>query len=155
IAPGEIVMLTGLGLGPAQLVENHVGSTGLLNSDVGGTQVLFNDIPAPIVYASATQTAAIVPYSISGTATQVPVARHGQKSNGFSVSVVAAAPGLFTLDSSGVGQAAAVNQDGSINTPSTPARVGEVISLFATGEGQTTPPGVDGRPATTPYPQPN
>jgi uncharacterized protein (TIGR03437 family) len=59
------------------------------------------------------------------------------------------------LDSTGKGQAAAVNQDGSINTASTPAKVGDVVSLYATGEGQTTPSGVDGKPAAVPLPQPS
>jgi uncharacterized protein (TIGR03437 family) len=59
------------------------------------------------------------------------------------------------LDGTGKGQAAAVNQDNSLNTGGTPAKVGDVIVLFATGEGQTAPGGVDGKPATVPLPHPN
>jgi uncharacterized protein (TIGR03437 family) len=69
--------------------------------------------------------------------------------------VAVAAPGLFTLDSTGGGQAAAVNQDGTINTSATPALIGTIISLFATGEGQTSPLGIDGKPATAPFPAPS
>jgi uncharacterized protein (TIGR03437 family) len=62
--------------------------------------------------------------------------------------------GVFTLDSTGKGPAAALNQDGSINTASSAAKVGDIISLFATGEGQTVPAGVDGKLALSPLPTP-
>jgi uncharacterized protein (TIGR03437 family) len=54
------------------------------------------------------------------------------------------------------GQAAAVNvADGSINDAVHPVKIGRYIALFATGEGQTTPAGVDGKLATgTVLPQP-
>jgi uncharacterized protein (TIGR03437 family) len=42
---------------------------------VGGTSVSVNGIAAPVLYASATQVAAIVPYAISGTTAQVTVTR--------------------------------------------------------------------------------
>jgi uncharacterized protein (TIGR03437 family) len=51
---------------------------------------------------------------------------------------------MFSLDSTGQGQAAVLNQDNSINGPSNPATRGSVIQIFATGEGQTSPPGVTG-----------
>jgi uncharacterized protein (TIGR03437 family) len=53
-------------------------------------------------------------------------------------------PGLFTLDGSGRGPVAALNQDGSINSVSNPAEQGSVIVLYGTGEGLTTPLAVDG-----------
>ena len=44
----------------------------------------------------------------------------------------------------------------SLHNPATnPAKIGDVISLYTTGEGQTTPTGVDGKPAAVPLPQPN
>jgi uncharacterized protein (TIGR03437 family) len=58
------------------------------------------------------------------------------------------------LDSTGKGQAAAVNQDGSINSASHPAPIGSYVSLFATGEGQTSPSGVDGKPGQVPLSHP-
>jgi trimeric autotransporter adhesin len=75
-------------------------------------------------------------------------------SGAISLPVTDSAPALFTSDGSGWGQAAAVNQDNSINAPSNPAHVGDFISLYATGAGQTYPAGVDGKQATTPYPRP-
>ena len=78
----------------------------------------------------------------------------GQKSNALTVQVAPAAPGIFTLDSSGTGQAAVLNQDNSLNSAANPAPRGSIISLFATGTGQTDPPGMDGKPAAPPLPAP-
>jgi uncharacterized protein (TIGR03437 family) len=64
-------------------------------------------------------------------------------------------PGIFTSNQSGTGQAAALNQDGTPNSEANPAARGSTVSLFATGEGQTTPAGADGRIAGTVLPQPN
>jgi uncharacterized protein (TIGR03437 family) len=160
ISPGEIVVLNGSGIGPTQLTRSQVGSDGLMPTQVGGTTVQFDDLLAPIVYASATQIAAVVPYQIGGTSAQVAVTHEGQHPDSIIVSVASsapgvtsAAPGLFTLDSSGSGQAAAINQDGSVNTVSTPARPGGIISLYMTGEGNTSP-AVDGKIASSPLPHP-
>jgi uncharacterized protein (TIGR03437 family) len=155
IAPGEIIVLYGLGLGPAQLVQSHVGSSGLYDCQLAGTTVQVNGACAPIIYTSASQVAAIVPYATSGSTALVTTTFQGQTTATVSVSVAPSAPGLFTLDSTGKGPGACVNQDGSINTASTPAKIGDVISCYATGEGQTTPSGVDGKPAAIPLPQPN
>ena len=78
----------------------------------------------------------------------------GQKSNALTVEVAQATPGIFTLDSSGKGQAAVLNQDNSLNSAANPALRGSIISLFATGIGQTNPPGIDGKPAAPPFPVP-
>jgi uncharacterized protein (TIGR03437 family) len=64
------------------------------------------------------------------------------------------APGIFTTDASGAGQAAAINEDGSLNSPIHPAQRGSIVTVFCTGEGQTTPPGVDGKIADQILPKP-
>ena len=155
IAPGEIVVLYGSGIGPTQLVVASVGSDGLFDTQLAGTSVTINGALAPMIYASATQTSAIVPYGIAGVTAQVTVARQGQVTAPLSAPIASSAAGIFSLDSTGKGQAAAINQDGTINGASAPARVGDIVSLFATGEGQTTPLGVDGKLAIVPLPRPN
>jgi uncharacterized protein (TIGR03437 family) len=155
IAPGEIVVLYGSGIGPAQLVAAAVGSDGLYDAQVAGTSVTINGAPAPMIYASATQTSAIVPYGIAGATAQVTVTYQGQTTAPLSAPIASSTPGIFSLDATGKGHAAAINQDGTLNGAAIPARVGDIISLFATGEGQTTPLGVDGKPATVPLPSPN
>jgi uncharacterized protein (TIGR03437 family) len=63
-------------------------------------------------------------------------------------------PGIFTADSSGHGQGSILNQDGSANSANNPATVGSYVSVYATGEGQTNPAGVDGKPGGSPAPVP-
>jgi uncharacterized protein (TIGR03437 family) len=155
ISPGEIVVVYGSTIGPAQLVTAAPGG-GSYGAQLGGASVSFNGIAAPMIYAGASQTAAIVPYGISGSAAQVTVTYQGLTSAAFSVPMASSAPGVFTYDSTGQGPAAAINQDGvTVNTAATPTKIGDIISLYATGEGQTTPAGVDGKPASAPYPYPN
>jgi uncharacterized protein (TIGR03437 family) len=40
-----------------------------------------------------------------------------------------------------------LNQDGSVNSFKKPAKAGSIVSIYATGEGQTRPSGVDGKVA--------
>jgi uncharacterized protein (TIGR03437 family) len=156
ISPGEIVVLYGSGIGPAQLVKAAPGSDGSYGMQLANASMSFNGIPAPMIYAWASQTAAIVPYGITGAFAQVTVTYQDRTSQAFPVSMASSAPGIYTYDSSGKGPAAAINQDGvTVNTAATPTKIGDIISLYATGEGQTTPAGVDGKAASVPYPYPN
>ena len=150
IAPGEIVTFKGSGFGPEQLVSARAGSDGFYPTQLSGTSVQFNGVAAPLLYTSATQVAAVAPYGVTGPAVQVTVTYQGQTSVPATIQVFAAAPGLFTADGTGAGQAAAINQDGTINSASNPAPIGSVISLYATGGGQTSPAGVDGQLSTSP-----
>ena len=144
IAPGEIVVLFGAGLGPASLAV-AAPQNGVFPTTVGGTQVIIGGKAAPLVYSSATAVAAIVPYSVYGsTSTQVSVIYQGKTSSVSTLPVAPAAPGIFTADASGSGQAAARNLDGKLNSAANPAPAGSIIMLYATGEGQTSPGGVDG-----------
>ena len=153
IAPGEVIVLYGAGQGPGALEACAYGAAGLIDRELYGTEVLFNGQPAPVLYASAGQVAAMVPYRISGAAAQVSLVYGGAVSPPVSVPVAAAAPGLFTMDGSGRGQAAAVNQDGTVNGAAHPAKAGTFIALYATGGGQTTPAGVDGAITGSVFPQ--
>jgi uncharacterized protein (TIGR03437 family) len=106
------------------------------------------------LYTSATQIGVVAPYSIAGSNVQVFVQYQGQTSAPVTLPVAPVAPALFTQDSSGKGQAAASNQDGTLNGASHPAKVGSYISLWLTGAGHTNPAGVDGMPGAAPLPKP-
>jgi len=153
IAPGEIVVIYGNAIGPALLAQNQA-SGGVLGTQVAGVSVLFNGVAGPMIYASGAQVSAVVPYGVSGSTVQVVVQYQGAASAPVSVPVALAAPALFTINSTGQGQAAALNQDTSLNSAANPATPGSVIVLYATGEGQTTPAGVDGKIAPSPAPKP-
>jgi uncharacterized protein (TIGR03437 family) len=107
-------------------------------------------IPAPLIYVSGTQISAVVPYELAQfTTASVLVKYLGQSSNGISTNVATTMPGLFTLNASGTGPGAILNQNGSTNSPSAPASRGDTIVVYLTGEGQTSPAGVTGK-VTTP-----
>lgn len=152
IAPGEIVVIYGSKLGPANVAVNQPNASGVYSTSVGGTTVYINGAAAPLLYASATQVSAIVPFSLSGSTAQIFVGYNGQASTPVSVPVAAAAPALFTLDFSGKGQVAAVNQGTTpaINGAAHPANAGTFVQLYATGGGGTSPASQDGAIAPGP-----
>ena len=150
VAPGEIVTIIGQGIGPAPLVSATVPASGTMSSNVGGTSVTFNGTPASVLYASASQTAVIVPYEVAGSASASVVLKAGtQTTAAFTIPVAASAPGLFTETQNGLGEVVALHQDGTVNSSTNAASVGNVIILFATGEGITTPAGQDGLISTS------
>jgi uncharacterized protein (TIGR03437 family) len=112
---------------------------------LGGTQVFFDGYPAPILYSSATQVSVIVPYEVAGSlTTSMLIQYQGLSSNRLTLPVLASLPGIFTMGSLGSGQGAIVNQDNTINSRQNGADPGSIVSIFATGGGQTNPPNVDG-----------
>jgi uncharacterized protein (TIGR03437 family) len=144
IAPGEVVVLYGTGLGPARLTTYQLQS-GQVPTSVGGTSVYFNGTAGPVLYASSGQVGAIVPFGLSGTTAQVYVSYEGLDSAPLSVPVAAAVPTLFTANNSGTGQAAAINYaSATYNNGANPASSGQWVLLYGTGFGQTDPGGVDG-----------
>ncbi|HEV3333480.1 MAG TPA: hypothetical protein VG096_20995 [Bryobacteraceae bacterium] len=148
IAPGEIVVLYGSGMGPATLQTYQLNSSGLVPTSLAGTSVFFDGIPAPIIYTSSTQVGAVVPFELTEPNIQVFVQYQNQTSPALPIATTLAAPALFTTGESGHGQAVAFNQNQQANSSATPAPVGSMITLYATGLGQTSPPGTDGLPGT-------
>ena len=150
ISPGEIVSLFGSNFGPSAPTVAQPDANGYYGTTLAGTTVSIGGYSAPILYTSTSQINAIVPYEVAvSTPATVTVGYQGEgvlTSN--SIPVASSALSLFTLYSTGIGQAAAVNQDGTINSPSSPAHQGSIISLYLTGEGQTIPEGIDGKPAS-------
>jgi uncharacterized protein (TIGR03437 family) len=110
--------------------------------------VLVAGNPAPVLFASATQVSAIVPYEINTpfiASPSVLVKFLGQSSNGVTLQQVASVPGIFTANSSGTGTGAILNANLQPNSPGNPANKGDVVALYMTGEGQTNPAGVTGK----------
>ncbi len=122
---------------------------------LAGTSVFFDGTASPLLYAAANQINAIVPYAVFGEAsTHIHVLRGGQEIADLISPVAAAAPAIFTLEPGGVGPGAILNQDLTVNTPLNPAPRGSIAVLFATGAGQTDPPGTDGLIAIESWPKP-
>ena len=148
ISPGEILALFGSGLGPTTLTQFTLGSDGKFPTQLAGTSVSFNGTSAPLIYTSSGLVAVIAPYEITGAKTANISLTYQSKTYTASVPVVATTPALFTANTSGTGQAAALNQNLSANSAANPAKPGSTIVLYATGAGYTSSP-VNGQPAPT------
>jgi uncharacterized protein (TIGR03437 family) len=149
LSPGLIFTIFGSALGPFSGILGAVDpSTNIVYNDLDYITVSVNGAYAPLLYVGPNQINAIAPYEIANSVGQnvsVVVSDNSINSNSFNVMVVATAPAMFSL---GNGQAAILNQDGSVNGPNNPATRGSIVSIYATGEGQTNPAGVDGLIAT-------
>jgi uncharacterized protein (TIGR03437 family) len=160
VSPGEMVTIFGSAIGPATAAYATTDpATGKLATAIGGVQVLFNGIPAPMIYASATQVSAVVPYEMPLIANpfappSVWIAFAGQTSNAYQLTPVPAAAGLFAQNASGSGPGAILNQDNSLNGLLHAAAKASIIQIFMTGEGQTNPQGVTGKLTTVTLPPP-
>ena len=117
VAPGELVTLFGTGMGP-----------------LDGTRVLFDGVPAPLLFVGDGQINAVVPFAaVLRDSTEIVVESPGGRTNSITVPVKPAVPGIFRVGATDL--AAAVNQDGSLNGPDNPAPRGSVLTLYATGGG--------------------
>jgi uncharacterized protein (TIGR03437 family) len=147
VSPGMAVVITGQGMGPAARTTDGPA--------LSATRVLFDGVSAPLVYVSATEVGAFVPYEVAGNATtQMHVEFGGGSSRPAALAVVEASPGIFTADASGQGQTDALNGDGTANGPDNPATAGTLVTFRGTGEGITSPPSVTGQPAPDMPPSP-
>ncbi len=148
VTPGEIIVIGGQTVGAIPIASATIPATGSIATTLGGVTVTFNNVPAPIIYTSGSETSVQVPNNIIPSpftpTANVVVQTPGQTTQAFSVPLALASPGLFAANSSGAGALAAMNQDGSVNTATNAAAGGSTVTIYATGEGATTPVGVDG-----------
>ncbi|HZT31714.1 MAG TPA: IPT/TIG domain-containing protein [Bryobacteraceae bacterium] len=145
ISPAEVVMITGSGFGPTDQASAQVNGAGLVATELAATQVLFDGIPAPILWVGPNQVSAITPLALLPGTTQVQVQYQGQASAPVAVPVAAASPAVFSQDGSGTGQGLIVNENGTLNSSDNPASAGSVVVFYATGTGPISPSLVDGQ----------
>ena len=150
LSPGEIVTLFGNGLGPQQGVEPQATLQSPYPTQAGNVEVTFDGTPAPLLWVQDAQINAVVPWSVApGRNTQICVTYNGANTNCLAWPVVETAPAVFTVDGT---YAAAVNQDGTLNSVNRPAPVGSIVSIWATGLGSIAPAQADGTLVELPLP---
>jgi uncharacterized protein (TIGR03437 family) len=121
-APGELISVFGSQLASSTQVAGSVP----LPVTISGVTATVNGIIAPLYYSSAGQLNLQIPYGIpGGTNASLSVNSNGQVTSQ-SISIAAAAPGIFT------------DQSGAL-VPNASARVGQTISLYLTGGGDVSP----------------
>jgi uncharacterized protein (TIGR03437 family) len=144
VAPGELITLFGANVGPSTPVTADL-SSGLAPTQLGGVQVMVLNSPVPILYAQQDQINAIIPFSPAGSdsapnALGITVNNTAAASDPANLGFVYADPEAFVSAS----YAAALNQDGTVNSQTNPAAGGSTIAIFATGLGGFSPPLTDG-----------
>ena len=132
VAPDELISLYGIDIGPGSPLGAQVVN-GVVTSSLGGVQVLFDGVPAPLLYAGPTQINAIVPSEVFGRdTTNITVLTPTGALTGPTMLVRPSQPGVFPV---------AINQDGSVNSASDhPAPLGSLVTIWATGAGRTALP---------------
>jgi uncharacterized protein (TIGR03437 family) len=138
LSPGSLIAIFG-----SNLAAQQASASAPLPLTLAGTSVTVNGIPAPLVFVSPGQINAQTPWSLTAPdhmidAVTITVTTPAGSASAQSA-LASGAPGFFTADASGCGQAAALNirPDGavSVNSPSNSAAPGDYVALFGTGFG--------------------
>ena len=148
VGQGSLAVLFGTALAANPVTSSTPPWQGALEN----RQITIDDQTiSPIYYISATQANFQIP-SNAALGTQRVALRVGDTGElvaGGNLLIAAASPGLFTTNQGGSGQAAVVNQDNTVNSPSNPAPVGSTVTLYGTGQGPVSPAVQDGAGAGT------
>ena len=140
ISPGELITLTGFGIGPDIGLAYQPDSKGNVPTQLAGVQVLFDGVPVPILYAQSRQINAIAPVGLTVNGiTHVTVTYNNQQFGPAEAQTIFGNPGIFRLQTGQSAQAVAINQDGTLNGSTNPAQRGSVVAIWGTGYGQTNP----------------
>jgi uncharacterized protein (TIGR03437 family) len=153
LAPGEIFAIYGSNLGPAQPVTGVPDASGKFPTSLAGVRVLIDGTAVPLIMVQAGKIHGVVSFASSPLppaveTLQVQYVDRSAPPLDAPPSEFEVNPGIFVID----GQGAILNQDETVNTPSNPAKLGSVVSIYATGTGALSTPIADG--ALTPIPPP-
>ena len=137
IAPGELIVLTGIGLGPDRETRAQLTPDGKLATTLAGTTVTFDNVPAPLLSVQSERIVCIAPFALGGN-NSLPSIMQVQNNNILANSI------RLGIVETAVSIVAVVNPDGSVNSTDHPAAPDSIVTLYAAGLGQTIPGSVDG-----------
>ena len=137
IVPGELISLYGPHIGPSTPVTATAAS-GFLPTSLGGREGLLQRRGrAELLYVSDSQINAVAPQSATPNGSMtVQIVSDSVTSPDFPVTVMTADPEIFQ---NADGSAAAVNQDGTMNSAANPAKAGSIVSIWALAQARSTP----------------
>ena len=145
VAPGSLIAITGSGFSTATVASGSLP----LPATLGGICATVNSIPLPLLQVSPTEIDAQLPYEVTGAANLV-VDTPGGKTAPFTVTVPPTAAAVFQNGQAGGSSGlpliyrAANNQLVDFTNP---VHAGDVLVIYATGLGQTSPAAVSGAAA--------
>ena len=139
IRPGSVFSIYGVNLAP----QSEIGPPNPLAQTLAGVMVRIGQRLLPLLFVSPEQINAQLPWDLNEGTHTLAVRWEGKPEVAATFDVVRYAPGLFvaqTIDSQSFGLFA--HENGASITPASPARMGEVVTLFGTGSGpyKRTPP---------------
>jgi len=132
LAAGEIATVYGIGLGPSRGIVGGPAENGLYPRQLGGVTIEFADAPAPLLYVGPNQINFQVPFTLTNPATITIT------------TPTSVLPAMQLPLIGSIGIFGVLNQDGSLNSASSPAKAGSIVSLYATGLGAPSFPVQDG-----------
>jgi uncharacterized protein (TIGR03437 family) len=141
LTPGQVAPVTSADAVNAASLTPGPLAPGMLVAILGtgkvagaaATKVLFAGFPAAILAIDDSRILVQAPVQIAGMSqVQIEIRKEGVSTAVLSAAVSDVAPALFTSAS---GQAAAVNEDGTLNSADHPVSRGSWISLYGTGQG--------------------
>jgi len=145
MAPGEVISVFGLNLGPQEGVS--AGSS-FWPTWADGTVVRINGQDSPMRYIAFYRIDVQVPTGLDlSKNAKVSVFRGSLQTNEVEVAVASTSPAIYTTNLAGTGQATATNADGTANSKTNAAAKGSSITVYANGLGVTDPATGPGYPA--------
>jgi len=142
LAPNTIVSIFGTNLSwDTAILQSSDIAGGVMPTSLGNVEVYFEGWPAYLYYVSPLQINFLVPSSLLPGTFQFWVARQGTSGPIVSVAMQGAAPAMFQTPS---GVVIATHIDYSLVSSDAPATAGEIVTLWATGLGNTIPELEDG-----------
>ncbi|HUR45975.1 MAG TPA: IPT/TIG domain-containing protein [Candidatus Saccharimonadales bacterium] len=130
IAPGSLITIFGTNLA----TSTHSADIFPLPNELGGVRVTFEGAFLSIVYVSDTQINAQLPFSAAGTG--ILRATYPSGSSELRITISPLAPAIFRSQTLKGYIPSVIHQNGTLVSAESPARPGEIISVFMTGLGQ-------------------
>jgi len=136
-APGSLISLLGTNLSPV----SQASSTTPLPTALGESCLTVNGVPVPMLFASSEQINAQMPYQVVGNVTII-LRTPGGVSDNFNLTILPAAPSIFRSGTNGVDTQIPTiirARNNELVTVSNPIHRDDVITIYLTGMGNTTP----------------
>ncbi len=145
VAPGGLITLFGNQLSPVNLATSEMP----LPTALADSCLTVNGFPVPILFVSPNQINAQMPFETVGNVSMI-LRTPGGSSDTYNLQVIPGAPGVFHSGVAGPANDVATiirNSNGQLVTDSDPVHRNDVLVIFLTGLGQTSPAVATGMPA--------
>ena len=145
VAPGGLVSLFGSNLSPINKATSEIP----LPTALGESCLTVNGVAVPMIYVSAAQINAQLPYQVDGNTTMI-LRTPGGVSDNYNLRILPAAPRIFMNGTAGplTGIPAVIRvKNGELVTASNPIRRNDSIVIYLAGMGNTVPAIEAGYPA--------